>query len=221
MMLGAASPVSRGSEVPIEAVWAGVAVVVVAAIIAAVAGYLRTRLMMKGERERLSIRLDAEGERLAAQLKAESERQLEALAHDRAMRDTDEIRVRLDEVIDMGEAALSAVCSAREAHVAGDAGGATDQLTQARECLGQCGYKERRLRLRIGVHNEVMQALVKYRESIQALHNLVRTANESNAAIPLQDWNNSMAEVAAAQVGVIQVGVEKVGARLAQPAHPD
>jgi hypothetical protein len=61
-----------------------------------------------------------------------------------------------------------------------------------------------------------MQALVKYRESIHALNNLVRTANESNAAIPLQDWNNSMAEVAAAQVGV-----ENVGARLAQPAHSD
>jgi hypothetical protein len=43
----------------------------------------------------------------------------------------------------------------------------------------------------------------------------VRTANENNAAIPLQDWNNSMAEVAAAQVRVIQVGVEKVGARFA------
>ena len=215
MTLGVTTPISNGSEVPIEAVWAGVAVVVVAAIIAAVAGYLRTRLMMRAERERLSIRLAAEQRRLEAQLKAESERQLEALAHDRAMRDTDEIRIRLDEVIDMGEAALSAVCSAREAHVAGDPGGATDQLAQARECLGQCGYKERRLRLRMGVQNEVMQALVKYRESVQALHNLVRAANENNAVIPLQDWNNSMAEVAAAQVGVIQVGVEKVGARIA------
>lgn len=215
MMVGAAAPVPSGSEVPIEAVWAGVAVVVVAALVAAVAGYLRTRLTTRGEREQLSIRLDAEQKRLEAQLRAESERQREALAHDRAMRDTDEIRVRLDEVIDMGEAALSAVCSAREAHVAGDPGGATDQLTQARECLGQCGYKERRLRLRIGVHNDVMQALFEYRESIQALHNLVRTANETDAAIPLQDWNNSMAEVAAAQVRVIQVGVEKVGARIA------
>lgn len=205
---------STGGEVPIEAVWAGVAVVLVSALIAAATSYMRTRMTMKGEGERLTSQLDAEQRRVDAQLEAESARQLESLSHDRTMRDIDEIMLRLDEVIDMGEAALSAVCSAREAHIAGDVGAVVDQLAQARECLGQSGYKERRLRLRIGIEHAAMTALVGYREKIQALLDLVKRSSEGGGAISAADWNKAIGQVGAAQVKVIAVGRATVGARI-------
>ncbi|HMI82129.1 MAG TPA: hypothetical protein VK480_10110 [Solirubrobacterales bacterium] len=107
-MIFAAGSSTGGGEVPIEAVWAGVAVVVVSALITAAAGYLRTRLTMRAERERLATSLEAEQRRLEAQLKAESDRQIESLSHDRAMRDRDEIRLRLDEVIEVGKSTVGA-----------------------------------------------------------------------------------------------------------------
>lgn len=214
MLLAASPPISQGSEVPIEAVWAGVAVVVVAALIAALAGHLRARLLAKEERERLKVQLDAERERLEAQLKAEAERQREQLAHERLMADLEEIRVRLDEVIDMNEAALSAACEARLAFKQGDEQAANDQLVHAHECLGQSGYKERRLRLRIGFNHPVVEALVAYRLKVHALYDLARSSFGQGNSISANDWNTGIGQVAAAQLEVIQVGEGHVGARI-------
>ena len=100
-------------------------------------------------------------------LEAEAKRLREQLAHDRHLRDTEDARARVDEVIDMGEAALSAVCEARLSFNAGQWSASDEQLAQARECLGQYGYKERRVRLRLGNEDDLISELVVYRRSVE------------------------------------------------------
>jgi hypothetical protein len=220
-MLAAAAPkVSEATEVPIEAVWAGVAVVVIAAVITALAGHLRTKLSAREEKARLAARLEAEGVRLDARLKAEASRHLEQLAHDRLIRDLEETRTRLDEVIDMGEAALSAICEARLAFNGGNQSAADEQLWQARQCLGQYGYKERRVRLRIDQEHAVISALAEYRQRLQLMYDLAHDSLSQGREVPLDTWSERMAEVAAAQVGIIEAGEASVGARISPPSVP-
>jgi hypothetical protein len=202
-------------NVPIEAVWAGVAAAVLAALIAAVSSYLHGQRLIKAEQMRLTQSLEAERARLESRLAAEAANQKSQLDHDRLLRDLAEVRNRIDDVIDMGEAALSAICEARLAFNSGNQTATDDQLWQARQCLGQYGYKERRVRLRIGQEHAVITALTNYRDRLQALYSLTHGSLTQNSAVPLSAWNSGMAEVAAAQVGVIEAGERTVGARIA------
>jgi hypothetical protein len=148
-------------------------------------------------------------------LAAEAERQERQLRHDRLLRDLEETRTRVDEVIDMGEAALSAVCEARLAFNGGNESACDDQLGQARNCLGQYGYKERRVRLRIGNDDRLISRLVDYRVEVQALYDLAHgSMMRDKTPVPIDPWNIGMARVGAAQRAVIDAGAENIGARL-------
>lgn len=151
---------------------------------------------------------------------AESERQERQLAHDRLLRDLEETRTRVDDVIDMGEAALSAVCEARLAFNAGNQKACDDQLWQARQCLGQYGYKERRVRLRVGHDHALISRLADYRGAVQSLYDLTHGAVTQGNAVPPDAWNVAMAEVARAQVAVIEAGEQSVGARIDSEGPP-
>lgn len=115
----------------------------------------------------------------------------------------------------MGEAALSAICEARLTFNSGNQQATDDQLWQARQCLGQYGYKERRVRLRIGQDHAVIAALSSYRDRLQALYGLTHDSVAQKSPIPIDAWDGAMAEVGAAQVSVIQAGERTMGARIA------
>jgi hypothetical protein len=147
---------------------------------------------------------------------AESDRQARQLAHDRLLRDLEDARTRLDEVIDMGEAALSAICEARLISNAGKQPASNDQLSQARQSLGHFGYKERRVRLRLGHDHRLISVLAEYRLAVQSLYDLTYGAITQGDAVPVDAWNVSMAQVGAAQIAVIECAQETLGARI----HP-
>jgi hypothetical protein len=189
--------------------------VVVAAFIAAASSHLLARRLIAAERQRLDQGLRAEQARLEARLSAESEAQRAQLAHDRLLRDLEEVRGRVDEVIDLGEAALSAICEARLTFNDGNQTATDEQLWQARQCLGQYGYKERRVRLRIGSEHAVVMVLSTYRERLQSFFSLVHESVSQGRPIALDAWNAAMAEVGAAQARVIDAGEAAFGARIA------
>jgi hypothetical protein len=214
MLVAQTASAAGTGEVPVEAVWAGVAAVVIASVITAVASHWRAKLLGKEESERLAKQLQAEQDRLDAQLQFEASRQTERLAHERELRDLEEIRVRIDEVIEAGESALSATCKARLSFKASQNGNGEAEIVRAKELLGEVGSKERRLRLRVGIGHRVVDALVEYRLKIQALLDLVRETHKQGRLPSVDEWNKGIAEVAAAQVQVIGIGKEAVGARL-------
>jgi hypothetical protein len=149
-------------------------------------------------------------------LQAEAERQHRQLQHDRLVRDLEDARARVDEVIDMGEATLSAVFEARLAFNAGNQSACDDHLGQARSCLGQCGYKERRVRLRIGNDDRLIACLEDFRIAIQELYDLAHGAMmRDKNSIPADRWTAGVERVGAAQRAVIDAGAEILGARLA------
>jgi hypothetical protein len=148
-------------------------------------------------------------------LAAEAERQERQLRHDRLLRDLEETRTRVDEVIDMGEAALSAVCEARLAFNGGNQRAADDQLWQARNCLGQYGYKERRVRLRVGNDDSLIARLDDFRVAVQRLFDLAHEAMmRDHTPVPLDAWRIGMARVSVAQRAVIEAGAASIGAQL-------
>ena len=147
-------------------------------------------------------------------LQEESDRLDRQLAHDRRLRDLAELRERVDEVVAMGEAALSAVCTARLHFNDGDHDGCARELRQASECLGQYGFKERRVMLRTGRDDHLIGALTHFRWRVQALYSLVKSHAEQSQVIPLDLWNADMAEVAAAQAGVIEAGMASIGSQI-------
>jgi hypothetical protein len=109
-----------------------------------------------------------------------------------------ELRERVDEVVAMGEAALSAVCTARLYFNAGHYGDCDQELRQASECLGQYGFKERRVMLRTGRDDPLIDALTHFRWRVQALYSFVKSHTEQRQVVPLDQWDAGMAEVAAA-----------------------
>lgn len=147
-------------------------------------------------------------------LRAESNRQARQLAHDRSLRDLQDARTRLDEVIDMGEAALSAICEARLTSIAGNQPACDEQLAQARQCLGQFGYKERRVLLRLGRDHGLIARLAQYRLAVQSLYDLTHGAVTQGDAVPGDPWNACMAAVGAAQAAVIESAQQTLGARI-------
>jgi hypothetical protein len=152
--------------------------------------------------------------RQRAALNAEAKRLDKQLAHDRLLRDIEDIRARLDDTIDMAEAALSAV---HEAHVkldAGDRQACDDQLKQAGECLGQYDYKERRVRLRIGQAHPLIGRLSEYRLAVRGLYELTVAAAGQGNAVPADAWDAGMAGIDDAQTAVIEAAQESIGARL-------
>lgn len=153
-------------------------------------------------------------------LREESERLDRQLAHDRLIRDLAELRERVDEVVAMGEAALSAVCTARLHFNDGDHDGCGEELRQASECLGQYGFKERRVMLRTGRNHPLVAALAIFRQRVQALSDLVKSYAEQEKVVPPDQWNAGMAEVAAAQAEVIASGIESIGSRVDATCHP-
>jgi hypothetical protein len=152
--------------------------------------------------------------RQRAALQEESERLDRQLAHDRLLRDLAELRERVDEVVAMGEAALSAVCTARLHFNAGDFGDCDQELRQASECLGQYGFKERRVMLRTGRDDPMIDALTHFRWRVQGLYSLVKQHAERRQFVPLDQWDSGMAEVAAAQAGVIEAGMASIGSQI-------
>jgi hypothetical protein len=152
--------------------------------------------------------------RQRAALRAEGERLDRQLAHDRLLRDLEELRERIDEVVAMGEAALSAACTARSHFDAGNYGDCERELQQAYECLGQFGFKERRVMLRTGNEHPVIAALTNFRKQVQAFYDLVQDSTSKRNAIPYDLWNSGMAEIAAAQAGVIEAGMASVGSQI-------
>lgn len=140
----------------------------VAAVLAPITAHYRQKRALVAESDRQRRALEAESERQQRALRAESDRQSRQLAHDRLLRDLEEVQTRLDDVIDMGEAALSAVCAARLAFNADEQKSCDDQLWQARDCLGQYGYKERRVRLRVGADHSLIGGLTEYRNACPA-----------------------------------------------------
>jgi hypothetical protein len=152
--------------------------------------------------------------RQRAALQEESDRLDRQLAHDRLLRDLAELRERVDEVVAMGEAALSAVCTARLHFNAGHYGDCDQELRQAYECLGQYGFKERRVMLRTGRDHPLVGALARFRERVQALYSLVETQTSQRQAVPLDQWTAGMAEVGASQAGVIEAGMASIGSQI-------
>jgi hypothetical protein len=149
-------------------------------------------------------------------LRAESYRQARQLAHDRSLRDLEDARTRLDDVIDMGEAALSAIYEARRTFNVGDERACKGQLSQARQRLGQLGHKERRVLLRLGRQHDLVVQLGHYRAAVQSLYDLTHGAVTQGDAVPGDRWNVSAAEVGAAQAAVIDSAQHTLGARI----HP-
>jgi hypothetical protein len=149
-------------------------------------------------------------------LREESERLDRQLAHDRLLRDLAELRERVDEVVAMGEAALSAVCTARLHFNDGDHESYGEELRQASECLGQYGFKERRVMLRTGRDHPLVDALAIFRQRVQALSDLVKSHADQGGNVPPDQWNAGMAEVAAAQAKVIEAGMASIGSQIDQ-----
>jgi hypothetical protein len=147
-------------------------------------------------------------------LREESERLGRQLAHDRLLRDLEELRERVDEVVAMGEAALSAVCSARLHFNDSDLDDCGKELRQASECLGQYGFKERRVMLRTGQDHPLVDALTRFRQRVQALSNLVKSHVDQGRVVPPDQWTAAMTEVAAAQTGVVEAGMKSIGSRI-------
>jgi hypothetical protein len=152
--------------------------------------------------------------RQKATLRQESEGLNRQLAHDRLLRDLAELRERVDEVVAMGEAALSAICSARIHFNERRPGDCDQQLRQAYECLGQYGFKERRVMLRTGNEHALIAALEHFRQRVHALYALVQTQTNQRQAVPPDQWHTGMAQVAAAQAGVIEAGRTSIGSQL-------
>lgn len=147
-------------------------------------------------------------------LREESDRLDRQLAHDRLLRDLAELRERVDEVVAMGEAALSAVCTARLHFNDGDHDGCERELRQASECLGQYGFKERRVMLRTGRDHPLVDASAVLRQRVQALSDLVKSHADEGQVVPPDQWNAGMAEVAVAQAGVIEAGMASIGSQI-------
>lgn len=147
-------------------------------------------------------------------LTAAADRQAQQLAHDRLLRDLEDARNRFDEVIDRGESALSSVFEARLAYNAKDQQACDDHLWNARNSLGEYGYKERRVRLRIGHDHALISCLATYREAAQSLYAFVHTAVSKHEPITLDAWNVRVAQIDAAQREVIEVGEKALGSRI-------
>lgn len=186
-----ALPVEENS-VAIVAIAVSGGVALVAAVIAPVAAHYRQKKALQEESERLNRQL----------------------AHDRLLRDLEELRERVDEVVSMGEAALSAVCSARDHFNNGRFGDCDRELRQAHECLGQYGFKERRVMLRTGNDHLLVAALAVYRQQVQSLYGLVLAQTGQRQPVPSDQWYAGMAEVSAAQAGVVQAGMESIGSQI-------
>lgn len=75
MLLATAISAGTAGDVPIGAVWAGVAAVVLAALIAALSSYLHGQRLIKAEQMTLAQSLDAEQTRLQSQLAADAANQ--------------------------------------------------------------------------------------------------------------------------------------------------
>jgi hypothetical protein len=97
---------------------------------------------------------------------------------------------------------------------AGHYGVCDQELRQAYECLGQYGFKERRVMLRTGRAHPLVGALARFRERVQALYSLVETQTSQRQAVPLDQWTARMAEVGASQMGVVEAGMANIGSRI-------
>lgn len=190
--LGLATLPAQDNTVAIVAIAVSGGVGLAAAVIAPIAAHFRQKAALREEADRL-------------------DRQL---AHDRLVRDLEELRQRLDEVVEIGEAALSAVCEARLQFNAEDYGACDRQLQQAQECLGQYGFKERRVMLRTGCDHNLIPALGHFRERIQSLYALVKDSTSQRNEVPGDQWNAGMAEVGAAQITVIEAAKQSVGSEI-------
>lgn len=183
---------AQDNTVAVVAIAVSGGVALIAAVLAPLAAHFRQRTALQEESERL-------------------DRQL---AHDRLIRDLGELRERVDEVVAMGEAGLSAVCTARLHFNAGDHDAGAKELSQASECLGQYGFKERRVMLRTGRNHPLVDALAYFRQRVQALSDLVKSHADQGRIVPPDEWGTGMAEVAAAQAGVIEAGMESIGSQI-------
>jgi hypothetical protein len=126
-----------------------------------------------GEERALSEeRLDAEGERLQRQLDAEAERLGRQLAHDRWMREVEELRRLIDDAAETGLAAGNAVHELREPLrqeiESGDPGDDfPDEVRRATSAVQSMHGLVERLELRLGRGHRVPTAFAAWQSAIE------------------------------------------------------
>jgi hypothetical protein len=200
---------------------------VIAAIITAVAAQVRLKSTLKGERGRLDVqlasqreeldrRLDAEHVRMREELAGSADRLREELAHDRRMRDLDDLRLRFDSAVGAAEAAITATLKAAVMVEEGkqDLDAIESELATAVEKTFEMGLHVQRGWTRVGFDTGLPEALNAWREALSELRPSVRAGLEPGAAFPGEDWLPKLQAVGTTQRKFIDIAHELLGSTL-------